>query len=118
MSASTPEELETLLEDAVLLGDHRAVEELFEPGAVIISGSHVEGPDGALAELTAAGYVASTQRVTQQRGIAVVVGECSVNISRRGPDGGWRLLATVLHSEAEVLREQPVGAQITCIVER
>jgi hypothetical protein len=36
--AWTPEELETLLEDAFVLRDHQALAQLFEPGAVLVAG--------------------------------------------------------------------------------
>jgi hypothetical protein len=61
MSASSPEELETLLEDGVLLGDEAAVLSWFDEGAVLITGPRVTGPETALAELAALGYVAATR---------------------------------------------------------
>ena len=96
MSASSPEELETLLEDAVLLGDQAAVLSLFEVGAVLITGSRVTGPEQALAELASLGYVAATRTVTGRREVAVIVGDHAVNVSCRGPDGSWRLVATIV----------------------
>jgi hypothetical protein len=36
--ARTPEELETLLEDAFVLCDHRALAQLFQPGAMPVVG--------------------------------------------------------------------------------
>ena len=74
MSASSPEELETLLEDAVLLGDEAAVLSLFDAGAVLITGPRVTGPDKALTELAALGYVAATRTVTERRDLAIIVG--------------------------------------------
>lgn len=96
MSASSPEELETLLEDAVLLGDETAVLSLFEAGAVLITGSGVTGPEQALAEFASLGYVAATRTVTGRREVAVIVGDHAVNVSCRSPDGSWRLLATIV----------------------
>ena len=96
MSASSPEELETLLEDAVLLGDQAAVLSLFEVGAVLITGSRVTGPEQALTELTSLGYVAATRTVTGRREVAVIVGDHAVNVSCRSPDGSWRLVAAIM----------------------
>lgn len=38
-SAGTPEELETLLEDALMMGDREALAELFREEAVLVTGS-------------------------------------------------------------------------------
>jgi hypothetical protein len=96
MYASSPEELETLLEDAVMLGDEVAVAALFDAGAVVISGSHIAGPEQALADFAQIGYVASTRTVTLRRDIAVVVGDHAVNVSCRASDGAWRLVAAIV----------------------
>ena len=96
MSASSPEELETLLEDAVLLGDEAAVMSLFGAGAVLITGPRVTGPETALAELATLGYVAATRTVTERRDLAVIVGDHAVNVSCRAPDGVWRLVAAIV----------------------
>jgi len=98
MFASSPEELETLLEDAVLLGDKAAVASLFDAGAVLITGPRIAGPEQALAELDKLGYVASTRTVSVRHGAAVLVGEHAVNVSFRTPDGAWRLVATIVRS--------------------
>ncbi len=96
MSASSPEELETLLEDAVLLGDEAAVLSLFDAGAVLITGPHVIGPEKAMAELATLGYVAATRIVIERRDLAVIVGDHAVNVSLRAPDGAWRLVAAIV----------------------
>ncbi len=98
MAASSPEELETLLEDAVLLGDEAAVAALFEPRAVLITGPTITGPEHALGELAKLGYVASTRTVSVRHEAAVVVGDHAVNVSCRAPDGSWRLVATIVRS--------------------
>jgi hypothetical protein len=100
MFAPSPEALETLLEDAVLLGDEAAVASLFDPGAVLITGPLITGPNRALAELTKLGYVATTRTVTVRRDTAVVVGDHAVNISFRTPHGAWRLLVTIVRPGA------------------
>jgi hypothetical protein len=96
MSASSPEELETLLEDAVLLGDQRAVLSLFGAGAVLITGPRVTGPDKALAEFATLGYVAATRTITERRDLAVMVGDHAVNVSCRASDGVWRLAVAIV----------------------
>ncbi len=96
MSALSPEELETLLEDAVLLGDEAAVAALFDEGAVLITGPRITGPEQALAVLAKLGYAASTRTVTVRRDIAVVVGDHAVNVSFRARDGAWRLVAAIV----------------------
>ncbi len=95
MFAPSPEDLETLLEDALLLGDEAAVLALFDAAAVVITGPHISGPRQALAELTALGYVASSRVVTRWRGLAIVVGDDTVNVSCRASDGTWRLVAAI-----------------------
>lgn len=96
MFASSPEELETLLEDAVLLDDAAAVTALFHSGAVLITGRRLSGPEQALVELVELGYVANTRTVTVRRDVAVVVGDHTINVSQRDPDGAWRLVAAIL----------------------
>ncbi len=96
MFASSPEELETLLEDAVLLGDEAAIVALFDSGAVIMIGPRIEAPKQALAELATCGYVAATRTVTVRRDVAVVVGDHAVNVSCRASDGAWRLVAVIV----------------------
>jgi hypothetical protein len=96
MFASSPEELETLLEDAVLLGDEVAVAALFDEGAVLVTGPRITGPTQALAELARLGYVATTRTVTVRRDLAIVIGDHTVNISIRAPDGAWRLAAAIV----------------------
>jgi hypothetical protein len=68
----TPEELETLLEDAVLLGDADAVARLFQPGGLlVIAGAPQLSGRGQIREAAAAlglhrpGYLAAPRRVLQ-----------------------------------------------------
>jgi hypothetical protein len=96
MSAWSPEELETLLEDAVLLGDEAAVASLFDDGAVLVTSAGLIGPARALTEFAGRGYIASTRTVRVRRDAAVVVGDYAVNVSFRGPDGAWRLVAAIV----------------------
>lgn len=112
--AATPEELETLLEDACLVGDREAVAGLFEDGAVLAvrgAPSTAWGPDGitrALDRLLAAdvGYVAGDTQVVQARDTGLVVGSHGIHVVHRDPSGAWRyvialLTATHTHHRAE-----------------
>jgi len=98
MFASSPEELETLLEDAVLMGDETSVADLFAAGGVIVTGRRISDPDHALTELVKVGYVATPRTVSVKRNVAVVVGDDAVNVSFRGHDGSWRLLVAVVRT--------------------
>lgn len=96
--ASSPEELELLLEDAVLLGDGSTVAALFASGAVLVDGPRVVGPERAMAAFTHLGYLAATRTVTHYRDLAATLGHQAANVSVRAPDGAWRLVATVLRA--------------------
>ena len=78
--ARTPEELETLLEDAVVLGDREAIAALFEDGAEIppLAGELV---------------VTRPVRVRQRGDLALVLGY-DTKVLRRGADGAWRCALT------------------------
>ena len=98
-AARFPEDLEFLLEDALLLGDRAAVAALFEDAGVLVKRSGgVLGRSNVAHLLAEHGYLASPSSVTLIHDIAVVVGPQTVNISRRDPFAGWRLVATVLTS--------------------
>lgn len=95
--ARTPEELETLFEDTLLLGDHQALAELFEDGAVLAIGDIRSARGGEaivrLALVTWTGrhtYVANPQYVMQARDIALIVSKQGINVVRRSGDGTWR----------------------------
>jgi hypothetical protein len=97
VEARTPEELETLLEDALIARDHDALGALFEAGAVLDVG---DGPPArgslAIARLATAMcdrgriYVADPRRIVQARDIALIVAQRSITVVRRGTDGTWR----------------------------
>lgn len=97
MPAASPEELETLLEDALLLHDDVAVADLFEERGVLVSGfGYVSGRSHAAELLLKHDYVASVRSVTVVRDVAVVVGEHTVNVACRGPDRSRRLAAAIV----------------------
>jgi hypothetical protein len=110
--ASTPEELETLLEDALLIRDHEAVIELFEDGAVLDPGGGLPEARGAdhIATLASAlwerTFVADPRRVLQARDTALVVGEWGINVARRGADGAWRYAISLLSPDHEPTKEE------------
>ena len=107
--ARTPEELETLLEDAFLVRDGDAVTDLFEDGAVLAAGAAaLEARGGeAIARLVTAlwarecTYVAAPHRVLQARDTTLVVADGAVNVVRRGSDGRWRYAIAVLNLDEE-----------------
>jgi hypothetical protein len=101
--AQTPEELETLLEDAFVTRDRQAVAGLFEDGAVLgTGGAEVRGGEqirelaGELWERNVT-YLADPRRVLQARDSALVVARGAVNVVRRGGDGMWRYAIALLN---------------------
>ena len=107
--AQTPEELETLFEDAFVVRDGRALSALFEDGAVL-GADGMEGRGGeAIASLVGElwerelTYLADPLRVVQSRTSALVISAQGIHVLRRGGDGAWRLsisLLTFQHKEA------------------
>jgi ketosteroid isomerase-like protein len=102
--ARTPEELETLFEDAFVIRDGDALVQLFEHGAVLVAGDGPAHARGAaeIARFAAAlwdrdlTYLADPRRVLQSGSTALVVGERAINVLRRGTDGAWRYAITLL----------------------
>ena len=101
--AQSPEELETLFEDAFLMRDRDAVGELFEDRAVMAAGARRDARGGEeierlVAELWGRGrlYLAHATRVLQARDTALVVAHCGVHVVRRGGDGAWRYAISLL----------------------
>jgi hypothetical protein len=95
--ARTPEELETLLEDALMTRDRVGLAALFETGSTLAAGTDwlarggEESARRALA-LWDAGrpYLADPQHVVVARDLALVVGERGANVVRRDREGVWR----------------------------
>lgn len=100
----TPEELETLLEDACIARNVEGVLALFdEDGVLVASGDgRLARGEAQIARAAAAiwchqpTYVASPERVVQARDIALSLGG-GINVVRRGPDGTWRFAIALLH---------------------
>lgn len=109
--ARTPEELETLFEDASVLGDQVALAELFGDGAVLVAPDEPAEARGGeqIARLASAiwernqPYIAAPRRLLQAREITLIVADNAINVARRGSDGNWRY-AIALLSDASTER--------------
>ena len=112
--ARTPEELETLLEDAFVTRDREALAQLFEEGAVLVAGDGPQEAHGgeAIARLASAmwagdrTYVADPRRVLQARDVALVVAERGITVARRGSDRAWRYVIALLSLDDTTPREE------------
>jgi hypothetical protein len=102
--AASPEELETLLEDAFVLADIDVLRRLFDRGAVLLSGGrhrvargHAEIADVA-AEMVRAGssYISDPREIVHGTGIALTIGGNAINVMRRGADRSWRYVISVI----------------------
>ena len=101
--ARTPEELETLFEDACVVRDREALADLFEDSAVLATGTSEEARGGdAIAGFAASlwhgdlSYVAAPRRVLQARDTALVLGRGGINVVRRGTDRRWLYVISLL----------------------
>lgn len=110
--ARTPEELETMLEDAFLMHDRTALSWLFEKKAVLGGGDgspvargHVE-IDQAAAVMWAREelYLAAPLRVLQTRNTALIAGACATSVARRSREGAWRYAIALLHAQPQPQR--------------
>lgn len=113
-AARTPEELEMLFEDALVVRDRHAIGELFEDGAVIAvdeTATQARGTD-QIARLAIEiwgrepTYVADPQRVLQARDTALVVAQRAINVVRRDPGGTWRYAISLLTFEDNTTQER------------
>jgi ketosteroid isomerase-like protein len=109
--ARTPEELETLLEDAFVLHDQQALAQLFQPGGMLVAGGGLPEARGhrQIAQVATQlwesdhSYLADPRRVLQVRDTALVLaGRVSnvmrraTNVMRRADDGSWRYAISLL----------------------
>ncbi len=104
--ARTPEELETLFEDAVTVRDRDAIAELFEDGAVLVMADVAREARGAgeIARVAERwphdlAYLADPWRVLQARDTALVVAQHAINVVRRGEEGTWRYAISLLRCD-------------------
>lgn len=109
--ATTPEELETLFEDALLVRDREAVSGLFAESAVLDPGGDLPTARGPreIAALASAlwerTFVARPRRVLQARDTALLLGERAVGVARRCPDGAWRYSIALLALDPNTTKE-------------
>ena len=102
--ARTPEELEALFEDAFVLRDPEGMAPLFEARALLVGGAvtgQVRGSHEIARSAPAlwAGdfiYLADPRRVIQAHDVALVLGARGTNVARRGADGAWRYVISLL----------------------
>lgn len=102
--AATPEDLETLLEDTLVLENREALTQLFEEGALVAAGRGQREARGAEEISRVAGgiwtqentYLAGLGRVMQARDLALVITPSGVNLLRKGADGFWRYVILVV----------------------
>lgn len=105
--ARTPEELEALFEDAFVLRDPGAVAPLFEARALLVARGVTGETRGsrAIAQSASAlwsrdlAYVADPRRVIQAHDLALVLATQATSVVRRGGDGGWRYVISLLSIE-------------------
>ncbi|MCO5221362.1 MAG: hypothetical protein M9947_07230 [Thermomicrobiales bacterium] len=95
--ARTPEELETLFEDSLLLRDGPALSRLFDGGATLVAQN--AGTARGVADIARLAletwhgvpvYVADPRRVVQTHDLALIVTGTTINVARRGHDSTWR----------------------------
>jgi len=105
--ARSPEELDTLIEDAFVLRDRAGLDALFDDRAVVVEvgGSEAWGAEAiarSLSHLWAHGrtYVAHTRRVVQTPDTALVIADSAIHVLRRDGDGAWRATITLLELRA------------------
>lgn len=114
--ARTPEELETLFEDAFVTRDAGALAAMFCDGAVLALRAEAEtgtarghAEIGRLAvELMAADrtYVAAPLRVVQARDVALVLADRAINVVRRESDGAWVYAIALLSLDSTAAKEE------------
>ena len=103
----TPAELDTLLEDAVVLRDPAALTALFEEGGLLIPPDGLPEdapglPPAAERVCAAGGHLFDGPRpVFRIQGLALAVGDRSVTVSRCGADGVWRYTFAVFANRTE-----------------
>ena len=102
--ARTPEELETLFEDAFVIRDRDALARCSRKGRCS-SRAEDRSRRAAVTEIARFAtamwdrdytYVADPRRVLQARDTALVVADRGINVVRRGSDGGWRYAISFL----------------------
>lgn len=98
VGGQTPEELETLLEDALLLRDGKAVTELFDGGGVLVIGERIWHMREHAERLVShdSSYLAEPRQIIQSQDIALLLGDGVINVAHRGSDASWRYRIAVI----------------------
>jgi ketosteroid isomerase-like protein len=107
--ADTPEEIDALLEDAVVMRSSRAVADLFAPdGLLAVGRDGVPARGGPQIARSAAAiwegsrtYVAEPRLVLQARDTALVLAAGAVHVARRAADGRWWSAISLVHDTEE-----------------
>ncbi len=101
--ARTPEELDTLLEDAFVLRDWALTDALFDDHALLVGSGGLQARGGeaiaaALTELWRRDriYVVRPGQVLRARDTALLVSAGAVHVLHRGRDGTWRAAISLL----------------------
>jgi ketosteroid isomerase-like protein len=110
--ARTPEELETLLEDAFVMQDTGALAELFLAEAVLASRreeAHGERIAALAARMWASKhrFMAEPRRVVQAGDTALVVADSTIGVARRAPDRRWRYAIELLDVDSRPKGSHP-----------
>lgn len=112
--ARSPEELDTLLEDAFVSRDVSGLRALFDRQAVLTEAGGLEARGAqeiarVAGELWAADrtYVAGPRRVVCAHGTALVVSDTAIHVLRRGSDRAWRSAISFLFLTRPIEGEHP-----------
>ena len=105
--ARTPEDLETLLEDAFVLRSGEMMAELFEDGAVLVADDGTREARGQEEIALLARqiwqrnrtYLAEPRRIVQAGNTALIMTQHGANVVRRGTDGAWRYAIALLSQD-------------------
>jgi len=103
-AARTPEELDTLLEDAFVVRDRAAVVDLFESDGLVAARAMQTARGAAIGRFVAGlwaqdlTYLARPERVLQAGDTALIVAERAISVLRRRDDH-WRYAISLLHIE-------------------
>jgi hypothetical protein len=108
IGARTPEDLETLLEDALLMRCDGTLADLFTED-VVLAIQHRSPARGRweAARLALAtwesdhSYVANPLRVVQSRDLVLVVSSHSINVARRNATGDWQYVIVLKCDDKE-----------------
>lgn len=113
----SPEELETLLEDAFVLGDAAELARLFDADGVLVPCGELPAARGRaeigrVGWLSERGYLAEPRQVIAVHDLALVVGRSGITVTRRDHDGAWRYLIVVLQGRLEGDRDDNAGGEV------